>query len=121
MTLPGRRADRLAHEIRVVLAEMLTREVKDPRIGFATVTRVEMSGDLHHAQVLVSVIGSPEAQEESIEGLSSAAGFIRHEIGHRLGLRRAPELTFVLDHGADDVERIAALIEKIHKNIPPSE
>ena len=121
MTLPGRRADRLAHEIRVVLAEMLTREVKDPRIGFVTVTRVEMSGDLHHARVLISVIGTAEAQEESIAGLTSAAGFMRHEIGHRLALRRAPELTFVLDHGVDDAEKIATLLEKIHKDIPPAE
>jgi ribosome-binding factor A len=121
MTLPGRRADRLAHEIRVILAEMLTREVRDPRIGFATVTRVEMSGDLHHARVMISVIGTPEAQEESIEGLASAAGFIRHELGHRLALRRAPELTFILDHSAEEVERVAMLLEKIHKEMPPSE
>jgi len=103
------------------MAEMLTREVKDPRIGFATVTRVEMSGDLHHARVLVSVIGSPEAQEESIAGLASAAGFIRHELRQRISLRRAPELTFVLDRGAADVEKIATLLEKIHNEDTPSE
>jgi ribosome-binding factor A len=115
MTLPGRRTERLAHELRVVLAEMIARELKDPRIGFATVTRVELTADLHYARVLVSVLGNPEEQQGTIEGLTSAAGFIRHEIGHRLALRRAPELTFVLDHGAEEGERIEALLEKLHK------
>ena len=121
MSIPGRRPERLGHQIRVEMAEMLTRELKDPRIGFATVTRVEVSGDLHHARVLVSVIGSADEQQGTIEGLSSAAGFIRHEIGHRLALRRAPELTFVLDQGADEGEKIQMILQKIHKESPPSE
>jgi ribosome-binding factor A len=116
MSIPGRRPDRLGHEIRVLLAEMLSREVKDPRIGFATVTRVEMTADLHHARVYISVLGSPEEQASSIEGLSSAAGFLRHEIGHRLDLRRAPELAFILDHGAEAGERIEMLLQQIHQN-----
>jgi ribosome-binding factor A len=116
MSVPGRRTDRLGHEIRVVLAELISREVKDPRIGFATVTHVELTADLHHARVLVSVLGSPEEQESSIEGLSSAAGFLRHEIGHRLALRRVPELTFILDHGAEVGEKIEMLLHKIHEN-----
>src|ERR1039458_4381925 len=90
MSIAGRRTERLGHQIRVELAELISRQVKDPRIGFATVTRVEMTADLHHARVLVSVLGTPEEQESSIEGLSSAAGFLRREIGHRLNLRRAP-------------------------------
>ena len=113
MTVPGRRADRLAHLIRSELAEMIARELKDPRIGFATITRVELSGDLHHARVLVSVLGNTEAQQETLQGLSSAAGFIRHEIGHRLTLRRAPELTFVLDHGAEEGQKIQTLLQKL--------
>jgi ribosome-binding factor A len=116
MSLAGRRADRLGHQIRVELAELLTRQVKDPRIGFATVTRVEMTADLHHARVFVSVLGSPEKQQSTIEGLSSAAGFLRHEIGHRLSLRRAPELDFILDHGAEAGEKIEMLLQKIHKD-----
>ncbi len=116
MSVPGRRTDRLGHEIRVVLAELIAREVKDPRIGFATVTRVELTADLHHARVLVSVFGSPEEQEKSIEGLSSAAGFLRHEIGHRLALRRAPELVFILDHGTEAGEKIEKLLQEIHQN-----
>jgi ribosome-binding factor A len=113
MAVPGRRAERLAHLIRGELAEMIARELKDPRIGFATITRVELSGDLHHARVLVSVLGNTEAQQGTLEGLSSAAGYIRHEIGHRLSLRRAPELTFVLDHGAEEGQKIQTLLQKL--------
>ena len=105
MSIAGRRADRLGHEIRVVLAELIAREVKDPRIGFATVTRVAMTADLYHARAFVSVLGSPEEQQSSIEGLSSATGFLRHEIGHRLSLRRVPELDFILDLGAEAGEK----------------
>jgi ribosome-binding factor A len=121
MSMTGRRPERLAQQIRVELAEMMVRELKDPRIGFATVTGVELSPDLHHARVLVSVLGSSEEQQETIAGLSSAAGFIRHEIGHRLALRRVPELTFVLDHGVDEGEKIERLLQKIHKDRASSE
>ena len=116
MSVPGRRADRLGHEIRVELARLMAREVKDPRIGFATVTRVELTADLHHARVYVSVLGGPEEQKASIEGLSSAAGFLRHEIGRRLSLRRAPELAFIMDQGAEAGERIEMLLQKLHKD-----
>jgi ribosome-binding factor A len=101
--------------MRVELAELISREVKDPRIGFATVTRVELSPDLQHAHVFVSVLGTPEEQQSSLEGLSSAAGFLRHEIGHRLTLWRVPELAFVLDHGAEADEKIEMLLKKIHE------
>jgi ribosome-binding factor A len=116
MSIAGRRTDRLGHEIRVILAELMVRQVKDPRIGFATITRVELTADLHHARVYVSVLGSADEQEKTLEGLSSAAGFLRHEIGHQLDLRRAPELTFVLDHGAEAGERIEMLLQQLHRD-----
>ena len=116
MSLHGRRPERLAYQIRVELAEMIARELKDPRIGFATVTRVELSADLHHARVLISVLGEPEAQQGTIDGLASAAGFIRREIGQRLALRRPPDLVFVLDHGAEEGEKIELLLQKIHQS-----
>ena len=115
MSLPGRRTERLGHQIRVELAELISREVKDPRIGFATVTRVELTADLHHARVFVSVLGNPETQKSSIEGLSSAVGFLRREIGRRLALRRAPELAFILDHGAEAAEKVEILLQELHK------
>jgi ribosome-binding factor A len=92
---------------------MISAELKDPRIGFATVTGVEMSGDLHHARVYVSVLGSADSQQESLEGLTSAAGYVRRELSHRLRLRRVPELTFVLDHAAEENERLEALLQKL--------
>ena len=121
MSVPGRRTERLAHQIRVELAEMMTRELKDPRIGLATVTRVDLSPDLLHARAWVSVLGSPEEQQGTIDGLTSAAGFLRHEIGHRLALRRAPELSFILDHGAEESQKIEEVLHKIHKKSAPSE
>jgi len=115
MNIKGRRTERLGHQIRVELAELISRQVKDPRIGFATVTRVELTADLHHARVFVSVLGNPEEQKNNIEGLSSAAGFLRHEIGHRLALRRAPELSFILDHGVEAGEKIEILLQQLHE------
>jgi len=106
----------MGHEIRVELAELISRGLKDPRIGFATVTRVDMSSDLRHARIFVSVMGSPEEQQNSMEGLISATGFLRHEIGHRLALRRVPELTFIPDQGAEAGERIELLLHKIHES-----
>ena len=103
----------MAHQLRNEIAELMERGLKDPRIGFATVTRVELTADLQHARVMVSVMGSDESQASSLEGLSSAAGFIRHEIAQRLRLRFAPELTFVLDHGPEDSERIEKLLQKL--------
>ena len=111
----GRRVERLADQVRVEVAEMISRALKDPRIGFTTVTRVELSGDLHQARVLVSVLGNDEAQRLTLEGLSSARGYIRHEIGRRLRMRRAPEVTFALDHGAEETAKIEMLLQKLNK------
>ena len=102
--------------MRVELAELIAREVKDPRIGFATVTRVELTADLSHARVFVSVLGNPEEQKNNLEGLSSATGFLRHEIGRRLALRRVPELDFILDPGAEAGEKIEMLLHKLHED-----
>lgn len=113
MSIPGRRAERLAHQLRNEIAELIERGLKDPRIGFATVAGVELTADLRHARVRVSVLGSAEEQENTLAGLSSAAGFIRHEIGQRLRLRYSPDLTFVLDHGAEESQRIEMLLQKL--------
>jgi ribosome-binding factor A len=117
MTVPGRRAERLADRIRDEVAEMVSAELKDPRIGFATVTEVDVSGDLHHARVSVSVLGSTDDQQKSLEGLTSAAGYVRRELAQRLRLRLVPELTFVLDAAAEQNERLEMLLHKL-KNEP---
>ena len=113
MTVPGRRAVRLADQIHAEVAEMVSAELKDPRVGFATVTGVDLSVDLHHAKVFVSVLGSAEEQQKSLEGLSSAAGYLRHELAQRLTLRRVPELIFVLDRGEEENARLETLLRKL--------
>lgn len=115
MTIPGRRHDRLADQIQSEVAEMLEGELKDPRIGFVTVTRVELSADLGHARVLVSVLGDDEVREQTLAGLASATGYVRRELSQRLRLRRAPELTFVFDRGAEEAARIDALLSKLRQ------
>lgn len=113
MSVHGHRMGRLADQIRDDVAEMVAGELKDPRIGLATVTRVELSADLRHARVLVSVMGSEDAKRETLEGLSWAAGYVRREIGRRLRLRRAPEVFFVLDRGLELQMRVESLLEKL--------
>ena len=103
----------MADQIRDEVAEMVSGELKDPRIGLATVTRVELSPDLRHARVLVSVLGSEGEHSESLEGLSSAASFVRRELGRRLQLRHTPEVVFVLDRGPEGQERVEDLLEKL--------
>ena len=117
MTVPGHRAERLADRIRAEVAEIVSAELKDPRIGFATVTGVDMSADLHHARVSVSVLGDADAQQKSLQGLISATGYVRHELGLRLRLHRVPELAFVLDHGAEENERLETILREL-KNEP---
>ncbi len=92
---------------------MMVAELKDRRIGFATLTRVNITADLSQARILVSVMGSVESQEETLRGLSSAAGYIRHELGRHLRLRRVPELVFVLDHGPEEALKIDAMLQKL--------
>lgn len=116
MTVPGRRQARLQDQIRMEVAEMIELELKDPRIGFATVTRVDLRPDLGSAHVWVSVPGEKEAREGTLEGLRSAAGYLRHELSLRLRLRRVPELVFTLDHSAEDLDRIESLLDQTHKN-----
>ena len=117
----NRRHDRVAGQIRDEIASMIAQgELKDPRIGFTTVTRVELSDDLSHARVLVSVLGSDEEQRETLIGLASATRFLRREVGVRLRLRRAPELLIVLDHGAEQAQRIETLLEQLNREEPSS-
>lgn len=111
MAVGGWRVDRLADQIRSEVAGIIASELKDPRVGFTTVTRVEVSHDLHHARIWVGVLGDEAARQRTVEGLSSAAGYVRHEIAHRLRLRRVPELTFLLDRGPEESSRIEKLLQ----------
>ena len=105
----------MADMIRQVLGELLEREVNDPRIGFATVTSVDLSGDLRNAHVLVSVLGDEEKKNESMAGLAAAKNFLRYQLGQRLRLRYTPALEFHLDRGYEYDERIEELIRRAKK------
>jgi len=116
MSAPAYRHDRLADQIRSEVAGIVESELKDPRIGFVTVTRVDLSADRSHARVLVSVLGDEEARNQSLAGLTSAVGYVRHEVTTRLRLRRAPDVVFVLDRSAEDAGRIEELLAKIKRD-----
>jgi ribosome-binding factor A len=104
------RARRLAERISKIVAEMLERRVKDPRLGFATVTETKLTADLREATVFYTVYGSPEEREETAAALRSATGIIRTEVGRQLGLRHTPSVTFVADALPDNARRIDDLV-----------
>lgn len=112
---PEYRHHRLADQIRGEVADMIEGELKDPRIGFVTVTRVHLSPDFSHARVLLSIMGDEQARKDSLNGLQSAAGYVRRQVTQRLRLRRAPEISFAIDRGAEDAVRIEELLGKIRK------
>ena len=89
--------------------------LKDPRVGFATITAVRVTPDLRHARVFVSVLGSAEEREETMKGLRSAKSFLRGELGRQMRVKYLPELTFELDHQAEDAEHLEELLRKIHQ------
>src|SRR6059058_419086 len=107
------RQEKLGELIAVELSELLRTRVKDPRVGFASITHVEVSGDLRHAKVFVSVMGTPEEQAQTMKGLKNATGFLRHELASRLVLRFMPELIFKLDTSIAEGARILDLIQQI--------
>jgi ribosome-binding factor A len=106
----GRRPEQIAETVRQVVAEVLSRDVRDPRVGFVTVTAVEVSADLSHAKVLVSVMGEEADKVRALEGLESAAGFLRTRVTKALSTRTVPELHFALDRGLEHAARINALL-----------
>ncbi len=109
------RTDRVQELARRVLGELIP-ELKDPRIGFATVTAVKVTPDLRHARVAVSVYGSEEDREATLAGLRSASPRLRGELGHQLKMKYTPELTFELDDTQDVAERIEGLLKKLHED-----
>ena len=113
MRRPSHRPERVAEGIRQTVAAFLTGNVRDPRVGFVTVTGVDVSPDLTHARVRVSVMGSEEEKERSLEGLASAARFLRAQLGRELRLRLTPELRFELDRGLDHAQRIDRVLREL--------
>ena len=113
------RIEKLQELIKQEMSKMLLKELKDPRIGFVTVTDVEMTGDLREAKIYVSIMGGAEQVKSSLEGLQSALGFIRREIGHRIRLRFTPEISFALDTSldyGDHIQKLLLQVEGENKN-----
>ncbi|WP_099331252.1 30S ribosome-binding factor RbfA [Priestia aryabhattai] len=109
------RATRVGEQMKKEMGEILNRKIKDPRIGFVTVTDVQVSGDLQQAKVYISVLGDAEQRENTLKGLAKAKGFIRSEIGQRIRLRKTPEITFEFDESIDYGNRIESLLHEIKK------
>ncbi len=116
MASPEWRTARLAEQIRAEVEGMVAGELKDPRIGSVTVTQVVVSPGMHHARVLVTLLGDEDARQATLEGLASAAGFVSHEVGRRLQLRRSPEVVFVPDRGAEAELVVEELLHKLKKD-----
>ena len=115
MRQPSRRPDQVAATIRQVIAHALTREVRDPRVGFVTVTGVQVTNDLSHARISVTVPGDETEKERALQGLQSAAGFLRTRAARALTTRTVPELHFELDRGLEHAARIEELLESIRR------
>lgn len=109
------RQEKLGELFAAELSELLRTRIKDPRVGFASITHVEVSGDLRHAKVHVSVMGTPEEQKETMKGLKNAEGYLRHELASRITLRYMPELSFKLDNSIEEGSRILELINQIER------
>jgi ribosome-binding factor A len=109
------RLRRVDEAVRQVLSDAVASGLKDPRIGFVTVTAVRTSPDLRHARVYVSVLGDPEERESSLEGLRSAHGFLQRRVAGELNLKNTPTLDFVYD---DSIERGIRLSELIDREAP---
>jgi len=104
------RVDKLADQIKVIVAEMLERRIKDPRLGFVTVTDVRLTGDSRDATVFYTVLGSEEEHAATAAALRSATGLIRAQVGKQLGLRFTPTLMFVLDAVPENARQIDDLL-----------
>jgi len=114
----SQRTERIGDLIRRELAELLRREMRDPRVAQATVTAVEVSRDLGHANVRVSVVGTDAERAAAVDALDNARGFLRRELAARLSLRVTPELHVFLDRGAEHSQRIADLLDSLHRDEP---
>jgi ribosome-binding factor A len=111
----SRRPEQVAETLRQVITDALAREVRDPRVGFVTVTGLLVTNDLSHARVMISVPGEESDKERALEGLQSAAGFLRSRAARALTTRSVPELHFELDRGLEHAARISELLNDIRR------
>ena len=113
------RPEKVAHLMRREVAEILQQKLRDPRVSaMVSVTDVEVTHDLSFARVFVSIMGSPTEREATMEALAHAAGFVRHELSPRLGLREVPDVRFVHDTSLDRGARVEELLKRLHDGQP---
>jgi ribosome-binding factor A len=117
----SRRPEQVGETVRQVVTDALLREIRDPRVGLVTVTHVKVSGDLSSARVAVAVPGEAAEQQRALEGLQSAAGFLRSRLAKALTTRTIPELRFELDRGIEHAARIDRLLAEVRGDIAPEE
>ncbi|MBW4489797.1 MAG: 30S ribosome-binding factor RbfA [Trichocoleus desertorum ATA4-8-CV12] len=119
----SRRVSRVSELIKREVSQMLLSGIKDDRVGtgMVSVTDVDVSGDLQHAKVFVSIYGSDEARAETMAGLKSATGFVRSELGQRVRLRRTPEVIFVEDRSIERGTRVLSLINQLSQDRKPDD
>ncbi|MBN2383566.1 30S ribosome-binding factor RbfA [bacterium] len=110
------RLEKMNEALKTTIAQIIVKSVKDPRIGFVTVTHVNVARDLKSARVYISQIGSEQDKNRSLEALQHAASFIQHEAGQQLRLRYTPKMSFILDHNPDYAQKITTLLEQIHQH-----
>src|SRR5690625_5282994 len=115
MDMENTRSSRVAEQMKKEIGDILNRKLKDPRIGFVTVTDVGITNDLQHATVFISVLGDESEKETTLIGLSKAAGFIRSEVGKRIRLRKVQEITFEYDEAHAHGNRIESILKKLNK------
>jgi ribosome-binding factor A len=115
--MSSRRQKQVGDLLRDEISFIIQRGMKDPRIGFASITRVEVSPDIRYATAYVSVMGTDEEQSESLVALNNAAGFIRHELGPKLTMRNIPIVSFRLDRSMQHAENVQRLLSEI--DLPP--
>lgn len=110
------RLEKIQEFIKQEVSKIILTDLKDPRIGFVTVTRVEVTGDLRQAKVLISLLGSDEQKSQTWQALTKSLGFIRTEVGRRLKIRHSPELMFQVDESLDHSVHIQKLLDKIRQD-----
>jgi ribosome-binding factor A len=111
--MPSPRATRVAEQIREDLTELLARDVRDPGIGFLTITRVDVTADLQSARVYYTTLGDAQARKQSGRALDRATPFLRGQLGRRLQLRRIPELRFFFDQDIDRLDRVERILQDL--------
>ncbi|MDC3416358.1 30S ribosome-binding factor RbfA [Aquibacillus salsiterrae] len=108
------RANRVGEQMKKELGDILGRKIKDPRVGFVTVTDVDVTGDLQQAKVFISVLGNDKQKQDTLVGLAKAKGYIRSEIGKRIRLRKTPELFFEFDEAIEKGNRIEHILRELN-------